>query len=149
MQSHCGRLWLAPHDTCPKDRKGAFTGWVQCRSEAAASVPDLDSVSDSWPSRSLYWLSYHQLWLDGFEDEGLWGSHPYTVGKGVGRARTLATLVGDPSLSFFKILFFFLDFFFFFGCAGSQLQDLYLRHVGSSSLTSDWTQVPCTGSAES
>ena len=56
----------------------------------------------------------------------------------MGRARTLGTLVGDPSLPFFKILFFFLDvFFFFFGCAGSQLQDLYLWHVGSSSLISN------------
>ena len=42
----------------------------------------------------------------------------------------------ETSLSFFS--------YFFFGCAGSQLQ-----LMGSSSLTKDWIPAPCVGSSES
>ena len=45
---------------------------------------------------------------------------------------------------FFFFFFFFNASFCLFDCNG-----VFLRHVGSSSLTRDWTQAPCIGSLES
>ena len=43
-------------------------------------------------------------------------------------------------------IFFFFNIYLL-GCTGSRLS--WLQHVGSGSLTRDWTQAPCTGSTES
>ena len=79
---------------------------------------------------------------------------------GFKRKLSLFTLYTVLSVLFFfffnnmnAFLYYLLTYFLFLNLAVLALScstwDLYSQHVGSSSLTRDRTQAPCTGSSES
>ena len=89
------------------------------------------------------------------------------VVHGVAKSRTQLSNWTEPSIllhiyttllyPFFIHLFFFLKYIYLFGCVGVLVvargifivaRKLLVQHVGSSSMTRDWTLAPCIGSIE-